>query len=64
MRDVSHSRSLGGSHSPREKEEPSKYYGKKPLRCYRCGEARHIKRYRRAIRLKKLLKKKKNGESF
>jgi len=28
-----------------EKEEFPNYYGKKPLRCYRCGEVGHIKRY-------------------
>lgn len=43
-----HSRSLGGSCLPREKEEPSKYYDNKSLRCSRCGEVGHIKRYYRA----------------
>lgn len=42
-RDMSHSRFSGGLRSPREKEDPSNYYGKKPLRCYRCGEVGHIK---------------------
>ncbi|KAH0680455.1 hypothetical protein KY284_021540 [Solanum tuberosum] len=47
-RDVPHSRSSGGSHSPGEKKESSNYYGKKPIRCYQCGEVGHIKRYCRA----------------
>uniref|UniRef100_M1DLP9 CCHC-type domain-containing protein n=1 Tax=Solanum tuberosum TaxID=4113 RepID=M1DLP9_SOLTU len=47
-RDMSHSRSSGGSSLPGKKEEASNYYGKKPLRCYLCGEVGHIKRYCRA----------------
>ncbi|KAH0722848.1 hypothetical protein KY290_005507 [Solanum tuberosum] len=40
-----YSRSSGGSSLLGEKEEFPNYYGKKPLRCYRCGEVGHIKRY-------------------
>ncbi|KAH0676665.1 hypothetical protein KY285_024466 [Solanum tuberosum] len=36
------------AHLERRKEESSNYYGKKPLRCYRCGEVGHTKRYCRA----------------
>ena len=46
--DTLHSRPSGCSRSPREKEESSNYYGKKPLRCYCCGEVGHIKKYRLA----------------
>ncbi|KAH0705082.1 hypothetical protein KY289_010158 [Solanum tuberosum] len=48
IRDMPHTRSVGGSRLPGKKEEPSNYYGKKPPRCYRCGNVRHIKRYCRA----------------
>ena len=44
-RDMSHSRSSG---YPKKNEEPSNYYGKKPLICYRCGNIGHIKRYWRS----------------
>ncbi|KAH0754091.1 hypothetical protein KY290_024361 [Solanum tuberosum] len=47
-RDMSHSRSSGASSSLRKKEKSSNYSGKKPLRCYCCGEVGHIKRYCRA----------------
>ncbi|KAH0752217.1 hypothetical protein KY285_005365 [Solanum tuberosum] len=42
---MSYSRSSGGSSLLGEKEEFPNYYGKKLLRCYRCGEVGHIKRY-------------------
>ncbi|KAH0751748.1 hypothetical protein KY285_004896 [Solanum tuberosum] len=44
-RDMSHSRSSSDSSSPGKKKDTSNYYGKKPLRCYRCGNVGHIKRY-------------------
>ncbi|KAH0730190.1 hypothetical protein KY289_001378 [Solanum tuberosum] len=46
--DMPHSRSSGGSRSPREKKESYNYYSKKPLRCYCCGKVGLIKRYCRA----------------
>ncbi|KAH0733942.1 hypothetical protein KY285_009649 [Solanum tuberosum] len=48
IRDMMHTRSVGGSSLPGKKEEPSNYYGKKPPRCYQCGNVGHIKRYCRA----------------
>jgi len=42
---MSYSRYSGGSSLLGEKEEFPNYYGKKLLRCYRCGEVGHIKRY-------------------
>lgn len=44
-RDMPHSRLSSGSSSPGKKEEFYDNYGKRPLRCYRCGKVGHIRRY-------------------
>ncbi|KAF3672168.1 putative laccase-5 [Capsicum annuum] len=49
IRDITHSRSLGVRLSPPKKKE--KFYDnycEKPLRCYRCGKVRNIRRYYQA----------------
>ncbi|XP_060186750.1 uncharacterized protein LOC132616160 [Lycium barbarum] len=46
-REMIHSQFHEGSSSPRQKEESSNN-GKKIIKCYRCGEVGHIKRFCRA----------------
>ncbi|KAH0708312.1 hypothetical protein KY284_009739 [Solanum tuberosum] len=43
IRDMLHTRSVGGSSLSGKKEKPSNYYGKKPPRCYRCASIEEIK---------------------
>ncbi|XP_059309472.1 uncharacterized protein LOC132060451 [Lycium ferocissimum] len=45
--EMTHSQFHEGSSSSRQKEESSNN-GKKTIKCYRCGEVRHIKRFCRA----------------
>ncbi|XP_059284866.1 uncharacterized protein LOC132038166 [Lycium ferocissimum] len=44
-RDMTHSQFHEGSSSSRQKEDSSNHYGKKYIKCYRCGKIEHIKRY-------------------